>query len=99
MSGIAHPSVPLRFRPSRVKLYVGIALALVATVAVALALRIGDSGGLSQSTATTSAQVGGPNEALRGQAAATAAGSPSISETGGPNEATRGQIAARASRP
>lgn len=70
-----------------------IAALLVAVVIgiVALAVFTGDSS--SGSSTSVTQQVGGPNETLRGQAAAQSAGVPS---SGGVNETLRGQSAASA---
>ena len=96
MSGIAPTTVPLRLRHTRA--LIGALLLLGAVIAVALVVAIGGSGSTSQTSVAPTTQVGGPNEVVRGQAAASASGS-SISETGGPNESARGQAAASASRP
>ncbi|MFL5780461.1 MAG: hypothetical protein ACJ760_04040 [Thermoleophilaceae bacterium] len=96
MSGIAPTTVPLRVRNTRA--LVAALLLLGAVVAVTLVLVIGGSDNTSHTSFAPTSQVGGPNEAVRGQAAASASGS-SISETGGPNESARGQVAASASRP
>jgi hypothetical protein len=97
MSGIAPTTVPLRLRHTRALIVVTVLL-LAAVIAVALVVAIGGSDGTSQSNVAPTSQVGGPNEAARGQAAASASGSPS-SETGGPNETARGQAAATAAQP
>jgi hypothetical protein len=96
MSGIAPTTVPIRLRNTRV--LIGALLLLGAVIAVTLVVAIGGSSSTSHTSFAPAGQVGGPNEAVRGQAAASASGS-SISETGGPNESARGQAAASASRP
>jgi hypothetical protein len=96
MSGIAPTTAPIRLRNTRA--LVSALLLLGAVIAVTLVVAIGGSDGTSSTSVAPTSQVGGPNEAVRGQAAASASGS-SISETGGPNESARGQAAASASRP
>lgn len=70
---------------------------LVVAAAISVALIASNRSGGSQPTAqsTPSAQVGGPSEAARGQAAATASGVPSL---GGPDEGARGQAVHSATR-
>jgi hypothetical protein len=70
-------------------------LALAATAAIVLIFALGGS---STHTASQVRQTGGPNETLRGQAAAGAVGAQVPPPTGGPNETLRGQVAASASR-
>lgn len=101
MSGIAHPSSPVRFRvrSSRLVLLMVAVLVVTATVIGVIALSSGDSSSVTRTVAPTS-QTGGPNEATRGQSAASASGSSQRTQPGGgPNEAARGNAAASASRP
>ena len=99
MSDVAHPHSPMRVRvrPSRLSVLIVTLLVICATVVGVILLTSGDSHSSSPS-AVQSSQTSGPNEAARGQAAATAAGA-QPSQTGGPNETARGQSAASASRP
>jgi hypothetical protein len=73
---------------------------LVVAAAISVALIASSRSGDSQSTAqsTPSAQLSGPNEAARGQAAATASGVPSAPSLGGPDETARGQAVHSAAR-
>jgi hypothetical protein len=101
MSGIPHLHVPVRLRGVSARLSMTI-LALLVICAVAVSVILISSGSDSQSgasTVTPSSQVGGPNEAARGQAAATSAGAFQPTQVGGPDETARGQSAATASRP
>jgi hypothetical protein len=73
-------------------------MALLAAGAVIAVIAISNNHGQSSSQPTSvpvTQSVGGPNEAARGQAAATAAG---VQPTGGPNEILRGNSASDASR-
>jgi hypothetical protein len=58
----------------------------------------GDSHSSSPNVTSQTSQRGGPNEAARGQSAASASGALS-SQIGGPDETARGQSAASASLP
>jgi hypothetical protein len=101
MSGIPHLHVPVRLREGSGRLSMAI-VTLLAICAVAVGVILITSGSESHSSApsvTPSSQVGGPNEAARGQAAATSAGAFQPTQTGGPDESARGQSAAAASRP
>jgi hypothetical protein len=95
MSSIAHPHTPLRsrVRSNRIVMAIGLLLVIVATALVVVLVDGGNES--SSSTVTPSSQIGGPNESLRGQSAAGAAGVPG---SGGPNEAARGNAASSATR-
>jgi hypothetical protein len=83
--------------PRRAALWL-IALLVVAAIAVSAGLIAsnGDDSTAAPATVTPSAQVGGPNETLRGQAGASAVGAQS--SISGPNETLRGRSAAGATR-
>ena len=99
MSSVPHPHVPVRIRGGASRMSTTIvALLVVCAVAVGVILISTGSSHSSSPSVTRASQTSGPNEAARGQAAATAAGA-QPSQTGGPNEDLRGQSAASASRP
>jgi hypothetical protein len=98
MSGIPHTQSPVRVRFSRLSMLIVTGLVICAAVVSVILLSSSDSNSAS-STVTPTSQVGGPNEAARGQSAATAAGAFQPTQSGGPDESARGQSAAAASRP
>jgi hypothetical protein len=101
MSSVAHPHTPVRVRvrPSRLSILIVTALVICATVAAVILLTSSGSSHRSGASVAPTSQTGGPNEAARGQAAASAVGASSQpAQTGGPNEAARGRSAAAASR-
>ena len=92
---VPHPVTHVSLHSRRIMWLVSLlVLAVIATAT--LVLVIGDDEPASSTTPVTQS-IGGPNEANRGNAAASSAGSQSP-ETGGPNEAARGQAASSASR-
>jgi hypothetical protein len=100
MSSVTHPHpTALRTRPSRLSMLILSLIVASAAVAGALLLSSGSSDRSSATSTAPAIQVGGPNEAARGQASATSAGAFRPAETGGPNEAARGQASAAATRP
>ena len=100
MSGIAHPHSPvrLRVRSSRLTVFMVAFLVICAAIVGVIVLSSGSSESSSPSVTPVSHR-GGPNEAARGQAAASATGSSQPTQTGGPNESLRGNLAASATRP
>jgi hypothetical protein len=101
MSGIPHPhtQVRVRVRPSRLSMLIVTLLVICAVFAGVILIASGSDSQSGASSVTPSSQVGGPNEAARGQAAATSAGAFQPTQSGGPDESARGQSAATASRP
>jgi hypothetical protein len=67
-----------------------VSLAVAAAIVIPLAVSDSDSTTASLPSAS-SIQTGGPNEAVRGQAASVATGATPEPGTGGPNETARGQ--------
>ena len=100
MSGIPHLHVPVRLRGGTGRLSMAIVtLLVICAVAVgAILIASGDSHSSSPSVSSSTSHSGGPNEAARGQSAATSADAYQPT-TGGPDESARGQSAASASRP
>jgi negative regulator of sigma E activity len=99
MSGIAHPQTTVRLRPHATRLTLIVATALVVAVAILVIALSSGSTESSHATGASAVQTSGPNEALRGQSAAQAAGAYTPSPTGGPDETRRGNAAASAARP
>jgi hypothetical protein len=98
MSDMTHTNaaVGLRARPKRMLVSLAIVLAVAAAVLV-VALASGSGG--SRDAARTAMPHSGlvaPNETLRGQASAEAAGAFVPAPSGGPDETARGQAAASA---
>jgi hypothetical protein len=101
MSSVTHPHTPIRTRVRSTRLAVLIVTVFVLSAAiVGLIVLVSGGSDSSSSTVAPASQVGGPNEALRGQSAATASGAsqPGPTRTGGPDETARGNAAASASR-
>ena len=98
MSQQIHHAPATRFEVPRHAMRWLVGLLVVAAIAVSIVLIAsnGDDTSAAPATVTPSTQVGGPNEALRGQAAAAASGAQSSAS--GPDETLRGHAAAGAAR-
>jgi hypothetical protein len=81
------PQVRLPLRSTRLVWAICLFLVAVIIATTAVILIANSDNGSASSPAPTTQSLGGPNEAARGQAAATSAGAVS----GGPNETLRGQ--------
>jgi hypothetical protein len=82
--------------PRRSVAWIVALVVLIGAVTATVLVATGGSDHTSRSVQPVSNSIGGPNETLRGQAAAGAAGA--FQPTGGPNETLRGQAVAGASK-